>query len=115
MYLDFRKNKNSIVVYINSPLDFWNAPSIQKNLSYIIDQHPDYNFIVNLDRVEYMNSAGLGMLIVSSKKLESNNRSFKVSNLNREVKKVIEILNADKIIDFYDTEEEAIKSSRTYQ
>jgi len=115
MNIDYRKNTDSIVVYINSPLDFWNSPSIQKNLSYIMDQYPDYNFVVNLNKVEYMNSAGLGMLIISSKKLESNNRSLKVSNLNREVKKVIEILNADRIIDFYDTEEEALKASGLYQ
>ena len=115
MNLDYRKSRNSIVVYINSPLDFWNSPSIQKNLSFIMDQYPGHNFIVNLDKVEYMNSAGLGMLIISSKKLESNNRSFKVSNLNYEVKKVIQILSAEQIIDFYDTEEEALKASRKYQ
>lgn len=115
MNLDFRKTKNSVVVYINSPLDFWNSPSIQKNLSYIMDLYPGHNFIINLDKVDYMNSAGLGMLIISSKKIESNNRSLKISNLNREVRKVIQILNADQIIDFYDTEEEALRSSKTYQ
>ena len=112
MNLDFRKSKNSVVVYINSPLDFWNSPPIQKNLAYIMDLYPYHNFIVNLDNVEYMNSAGLGMLIISAKKTEANNRSFKISNLNSEIKKVIQILNADKIIDFYDSEEEALKSSR---
>jgi anti-sigma B factor antagonist len=109
--LDYKKNENSIIVYIDSPLDLWNSPGIQKNLSNIIDEFSHYNFILNMANMEYMNSAGLGMLIIFSKKVESNHRSLKVSNLNKEVKKVIHILGADDIIDIYETEEEALKAS----
>jgi anti-sigma B factor antagonist len=110
MNLNYKKSENSIVVYIDSPLDLWNSPGIQKNLDSIIDQFSQYNFVFNMVNMEYMNSAGLGMLIIFSKKLESNHRSLKVSNLNKEVKKVIHILGADDIIDIYDTEEEALKT-----
>ena len=57
-----------------------------------------------------MNSAGLGVLIISSKRLESAGRFLKITNLNIAVKKVIQLLDAHEIIDIYDSEEEALHS-----
>ena len=110
MDLKYEKKDNVIVIYVESPLDIGNSPLIQKDISTLINQFPEYNFILNMERVEAMNSAGLGVLIISSKKLESNHRNLKVSNLNFAVKKVIQLLDAHEIIDVYDSEEEAFRS-----
>ncbi len=110
MNLNYEKKDNIIIVYVNSPLDIGNSPLIQRDISTLISQFPDYNFILNMESVELMNSAGLGVLIISTKRLESNNRCLKISNLNVAVKKVIQILDAHEIINVYDTEDEAVKS-----
>lgn len=110
MNLHYEKKDNVIIVYVNSPLDIGNSPLIQRDISTLINQFPDYNFIINMEQVEFMNSAGLGVLIISTKRLESNNRSLKITNLNEAVKKVIQILDAHEIINVYDTEDEALKS-----
>jgi len=110
MSLNYEKRDNVIIVYVESPLDIGNSPLIQRDISTLINQYPDYNFILNMNHVEFMNSAGLGVLIISSKRLESHHRSLKVTNLNVAVKKVIHLLDAHEIIDVYDNEEEALKS-----
>ena len=110
MNLHYEKKDDIIIVYVNSPLDIGNSPLIQRDISTLISQFPDYNFILNMESVEFMNSAGLGVLIISTKRLESNNRCLKISNLNAAVKKVIQILDAHEIINVYDTEDEAVKS-----
>jgi anti-sigma B factor antagonist len=110
MNLHYEKKDNIIIVYVSSPLDIGNSPLIQRDISTLINQFPDYNFILNMERVEFMNSAGLGVLIISTKRLESNNKCLKISNLNIAVKKVIQILDAHEIINVYDTEDEAVKS-----
>jgi len=110
MNLHYEKKDNVIIVYVNSPLDIGNSPLIQRDISTLISQYPDYNFIINMEQVEVMNSAGLGVLIISTKRLESNNRCLKITNLNEAVKKVIQILDAHEIINVYDTEDEALKS-----
>ncbi len=110
MNLHYEKNENIIIVYVDTPLDIGNSPLIQRDISTLISQYPDYNFIINMEQVEFMNSAGLGVLILSTKRLEFNNRCLKISNLNVAVKKVIQILDAHEIINIYDTEDEAVKS-----
>ena len=110
MNLKYEIKGNVIVVYIESPLDIGNSPLVQRDISTLISKYPDYHFILNMDRVEYMNSAGLGVLIISSKKLESNQKCLKVTSLSFVVKKVIQLLDAHEIIEVYDSEEEALKS-----
>lgn len=110
MSLNYEKKENVIVVYVDSPLDIGNSPLVQRDISALINQFPGYDFILNMERVEFMNSAGLGALIISTKRLESEHRTLKVTNLNLSVKKVIQILDAHEIIDVYDSEEEAIRS-----
>jgi len=110
MNLHYEKKDNVIIVYVNSPLDIGNSPLIQRDISTLISQYHDYDFIINMEQVEFMNSAGLGVLIISTKRLESNSRSLKITNLNDSVKKVIQLLDAHEIIDVYDNEDEAFNS-----
>ncbi len=110
MNLHYEKKDNVIIVYVNSPLDIGNSPLIQRDISTLISQYPDYNFIINMNQVEFMNSAGLGVLILSTKRLESNSRFLKITNLNASVKKVIQLLDAHEIIDVCDNEDEAFNS-----
>ena len=110
MNINYEKKENAIVVHVDSPLDIGNSPIIQRDISDLISRFPDCNFILNMEDVQFMNSAGLGALIVSTKKLESGNKTLKITNLNVAVKKVIQILDAHEIIDVYDNEEEAFKS-----
>jgi len=97
MDLNYEKKDNVIVVYIESPLDIGNSPFIQKDLSI-------------LEHVEIMNSTGLGVLIISAKKIESNKKRFKITNLNFAVKKVIQMMDVNDIIEIYDNEDEALLS-----
>jgi len=110
MNLNYEKKGNIIVVHVESPLDIGNSPLVQRDISTLMDQFPDYDFILNMEHVEFMNSAGLGVLIISTKRLESCSRNLKVTNLNFSVKKVIQLLDAHEIIDVYESEEEALKS-----
>ena len=110
MNLNYEKKENVIVVHVDSPFDIGNSPLIQRDISALITQFPEYNFILNMEHVEFMNSAGLGVLIITSKKLEYCSRFLKVTNLNIAVKKVIKLLDAHEIIDVYDSEEEALQS-----
>ena len=110
MNLNYEKKDNAIIVYVNDPLDIGNSPLLQRDISTLISQFPDYDFILNMEKVEFMNSAGLGVLIISTKRLESYNRCLKITNLSEAVKKVIRILDAHEIINIYDTEDEVLKS-----
>lgn len=109
--LEYKKKNNCIVVYFESPLDISTSPVVERGLETLLNQYEGHSFILNLSKVAYINSAGLGVIILTAKKLEKKGSSLKVSNLNNVVKKVINILDAHDIIDIYEDEEDAINSS----
>ena len=111
MELQYSKKDKTIVVYFQTPLDISNSPVIEKSLEALIDQFPEYNFVLNMSNVDYINSAGLGALIITSRRIEANRRTLGMSNLTNQVKKVIDILDAGDIIEIYDDEEDAIRSA----
>ena len=108
--LKFEQKENVILICLDSPLDISNSAIVQREINSLIDRFPQCNFIVNLDKVEYINSAGLGVLILSAKRVETNKRSFILTNLSYSVKKVIQILDVNQIIKTYENEDEAYKS-----
>lgn len=109
--LEYKKKNKCIVVYFESPLDISTSPEAERSLEKLMTRYDGYSFILNLSKVAYINSAGLGVIILTAKKLEKKGKSLKVSNLNYLVKKVISILDAHDVIDIYDDEEDAINSS----
>jgi len=110
MYLNYERKGNTVVVYIDSPFNIDNSELIKKDVCSLIDQFRDCFFILNMERVEYIDSTGIVLLIVFSKKLESYKRNLKVTNLGFAVKKVFQLFNLSEFIGAYDNEDEAVKS-----
>lgn len=108
--MDYKKVDNCLVVYFESPLDISTSPVAERDLEILMKQYEGYNIILNLSRVAYINSAGLGVIILTAKKLEKSGSLLKICCLNNVVKKVISILDAHDIIDIYEDEEDAVNS-----
>jgi len=109
---EYKKIENCLVVYFESPLDISTSPIVERNLETLMKQYEGYSIILNLSRVAYINSAGLGVIILTAKKLEKSGSLLKICCLNYVVKKVIAILDAHDIIDIYEDEEDAVNSLR---
>ena len=66
--------------------------------------------VVNLAKVERMNSLGLGFLIEGHKLYKERGARMTLSNLNNHPWNVIAIVKLSTVFDIHDTEEEAIES-----
>ncbi len=53
--------------------------------------------IVDMGRVDYMDSSALGMLLVLRDKVGENKSAVRIKNSKPEVKKILEIANFDKL------------------
>ncbi len=108
MNLEYKTKGNNIVIYLKEALDIANSAYIEKNISSLISQYAEHDVVLNMDEVKYMNSAGLGVLIILTKSLEKRERTLKISNLNYTLRKVINILDAETLVNIYDDEKDAI-------
>jgi anti-anti-sigma factor len=66
--------------------------------------------LVNLEKLEFITSAGLRVLLVAAKLLQSSGGKFKLCSANEPVKRVLETCGFNSLIQLYPTESEAVKS-----
>ncbi|HOP28714.1 MAG TPA: STAS domain-containing protein [Spirochaetota bacterium] len=108
MSLEYKTKGNNLVIYLKESLDIANSAYVERNISQLITEYNDHDIVLNMDSVKYMNSAGLGVLIILTKELEKKERILKISNLNYTLRKVINILDAETLVNIYDDERDAV-------
>ena len=66
--------------------------------------------MLNLDKLQYVSSAGLRVILTLAKLLQSSNGELKISHANGSVKEVLQTSGFNSLIKIVDDEETAIAS-----
>ncbi|MCD6249007.1 MAG: STAS domain-containing protein [candidate division Zixibacteria bacterium] len=66
--------------------------------------------VIDLAKVEWMNSTGLGILISSYTTLRNNNGELKLANVTDKIQSLLTITKLVSVFDAHDSVEEAVKS-----
>ena len=105
-----KKTKGDIVILeIVGEIDLYNAPEIKDIISKLIEER-SYNVIIDLEKVSYIDSSGIGALISSLSNLKKYHGGLKIINVYASVRKVFELTKLTSFFEIYDSEEEAISS-----
>ncbi|SDJ36588.1 STAS domain-containing protein [Salimicrobium halophilum] len=73
------------------------ANDLRNRLLHFID-HEGSNLILSFSDVDYIDSAGLGVLISTHKKLEANGGTLTIENPTGAVREIFELTNLDQIL-----------------
>ncbi|HMB19593.1 MAG TPA: STAS domain-containing protein [Spirochaetota bacterium] len=68
--------------------------------------------VVDMRNVEYIDSAGIGILINTAKMLRKDKGDLVISNVTEGVKVVLDVINLEKFIKFFNTDIEAVNHFR---
>ncbi len=105
----FRKVMGNVnVINIQGFLDAHTAPDFENELQQIIDES-GYNILVNLDGLQYISSAGLGVFMGVIEDIRNNGGDLKICCAAPKVFKVFDLLGFPSLYEFYDAEDLAIK------
>jgi anti-sigma B factor antagonist len=77
------------------------APEVKTQLNSNLNK-PEVNFILNLQKIKFIDSTGIGVLISALKTARQNNGNFYLSNVNKEVMDLLSLMKLDKVFDFYE-------------
>lgn len=103
-----QREKNGIVILdIQGEIDLYNAPEIKDTIQKLIEEQK-YNIIINLEKVSYIDSSGIGALISSLSNLKKYQGGLKIINVYASVKKVFELTKLTSFFEIYDSEDEAL-------
>ncbi len=105
-----KKTKGDIVILqIVGEIDLYNAPEIKDIISKLIEERC-YNVVIDLEKVSYIDSSGIGALISSLSNLKKYHGGLKIINVYASVRKVFELTKLTSFFEIFDSEEEAIQS-----
>ncbi len=84
--------KNTVTLFVEGAFGFSLVQQFRKAYS----EHKGCRFVVDLRKVDYIDSAGLGMLLNMQKFLEEQDGEIKIINPMPQVKKILLISRFDK-------------------
>lgn len=67
-------------------------------------------YVIDFQEVNYLNSVGIGVVAAALKRVKRSQGNIKLANLSPAVAELFEMTRLTKVLEIYDSEEEAIKS-----
>lgn len=95
------------VVHVSGEIDLYTAPQLRETLVGLV-RKGSYAVVVDLERVEFLGSAGLRVLVEMRRRLRGVDGVLRVVCTRRVVLKTFEITGLDKVMPPYGSVEEAV-------
>jgi anti-sigma B factor antagonist len=89
-------------------LDAGNTVEFKRDVAPVLDAST--KVVLDLGRVRFMDSSGLGALLSCLRKLNERGGDLKLCAISKPVRTVIELVRMHRIFDIYVTREEAVRA-----
>jgi anti-anti-sigma factor len=103
-----KKENYSFVVDLAGSLDFETHEQLDKELKKIIGGQTKA-VVFDMGKVDYISSAGIGLVLKTKKALEDMGATFAMISLQPQIKKVFDVMKLLPIIDIFNDMPEAEK------
>lgn len=96
--MDIKKElqEKKIIFFIEGRVDTYTAPDLEKAIDEELDNFDELT--LDFEKLEYISSAGLRVLISTQKKSKKDGFSFKIRNVNDTVNEILRMSKFDKIL-----------------
>ena len=95
---------------LEGEVDVYTAPLLRQEIMDQVEAGVSH-LLVNLEKVEYLDSTGLGILIGGVKRLKEQSGSLKLVGPSARITRIFEITGLNKIFDVYASESDAIAAT----
>ena len=102
------KDKN-LIIYMAQDLDHHNAEKIRIQSDKIIAEQKIKNVVFDFSKVSFMDSSGIGVIMGRYRKVMYDDGKVVVTGLNKITDKILKMAALYKIVEKYETVEEAIE------
>jgi anti-sigma B factor antagonist len=110
MDISTRQTGIAIVVDITGDITLYNSPEVRRVLLSLLKDKHALRVIVNLEKVKYIDSAGVASLVEGLKTSRDLNSGFALYGLSKTTREVLELTRLIKVFEVHDNEEEALRA-----
>jgi anti-sigma B factor antagonist/stage II sporulation protein AA (anti-sigma F factor antagonist) len=97
-----------LIVTVKGRLDAISSPTAERHVFDLINDGAN-KLILDLSSVDYLSSAGMRMLLSTTKKLKSQSGKLVLCSVTPNVMDVLKISGFDHVLDIVKTQDEALK------
>lgn len=105
-----REREGVVIIDLSGKLMGGSDAEIFKNCIYELLEEGKKKIIVNLARVTWINSAGVGILITGYTTMRKKGGDMKLLNVSEKIKSILYVTKLNLIFDCYENEEKALES-----
>ena len=98
MEITDKKTDNAIIIEISGRIDAGSTESTEKYFNSLISEN-DQNIIVDCNDMDYINSSGLRIFIMSLKKQVAKGKKLLLCNLQKNIKEVFQFSGFTNLFD----------------
>ena len=95
--MPFVVQRDERVVAVRGELDIGTAPELRAALMEAIDQYPGERLIADLEGLEFIDSAGLGILIGGRKRAQAEGGDLVLVDTGRNVARILELTGLTRV------------------
>jgi anti-sigma B factor antagonist len=107
MEISINESGDVRILSFQGNLDTNTAPDAESEINGLIDGGAQ-KLLVNFEKLDYISSAGLRVLLATAKKLKASSGDLKICCLNQTVQEVFDISGFSTILSVASSEEEAL-------
>lgn len=107
--IDVEEKDSSVVIKLDGEVDVYTAPKLKSRLIDLVDQGK-FKIIVDLEKVDFMDSSGLGVLVGGLKRVRSHEGSIALICTQENILKIFRITGLVKVFPIFENEGQAIQS-----
>ncbi len=109
MQISVKTAKEVKVLAFEGSLDTQTSPDAQTQLTQLMEGG-DKKILVNFEKLHYISSAGLRILLAAAKQLKAADGELRICDLNEVVKEVFDISGFSTIFKIFENETDALDS-----
>ncbi|MBV9382566.1 MAG: STAS domain-containing protein [Streptosporangiaceae bacterium] len=107
MLKEYTAAAGTTVVEVSGEIDVYTAPRLREKLISLADAG-SYHLIVDMERVEFLDSTGLGVLVGGLKRVRAYDGGIDLVCTQGRILKIFRITGLSKVFDIFDTVDEAV-------
>ncbi len=108
--LETRQENDHTIIEVGGEIDVYTAPKLRECITELVDQgHRD--LIIDLEKVEFMDSTGLGVLVGGLKRVRTHEGSLELVCTQERLLKIFRITGLSKVFAIHGSQSEALVAS----
>ena len=110
--LDHHTKDGIEIVDVEGEIDVYTAPRLRELLIDLVN-NGFYQLVVNMEKVEFLDSTGLGVLVGGLKRVRAHDGSLDLVCTQERILKIFRITGLTKVFGIHDTVDEAIAARKS--